>query len=358
MNEQIYYTLFALNFMTALSVLLIQIFNKHYRNRYHIPLLLFTITQIILFGYRFTCYYLDVPLLEQTYIEANIIFMTFSCAYLYYIAYLAFYGDKLSVTLTSGILTYITGLVVYFISDRFGIELESFSIGMNAFSNESTITFNMELIFVLFSRILHPLIMLILMYRLKKSRHLRAFSIMAFVFIISIVTRNLYGQTHKNIVCITYFLNLIFFLYLAYMHLINPESVRKSMSSKAKTEQELHHKQKLSTLWTELQVYMIREKPWLNPRLSSEKIAEKLKTDKTTILLIISEYGKSNIYNFIASYRIEEFCKEIKQNKEHDVMELFHKVGFKSSSSAYMQFKRIKGISPKAYIEQTKTAAK
>ena len=352
MIEQVYYTLFALNFMTALSVLLILTVHRFYKSRHHLPLLLFASTQTILFGYRFVCYYLDVPLLEQTCIEANIIFMTFSGAYLYYIAYFAFNDSRLTILFASGILTFVVSLVLYFIADRFGVEIESFSVGMNTFSDEAMITYNAKVVFVLFTRMLHPLIMLCLIFRLKKSQHLKAFSLMTFVFILSIVVRNIYGKVYTNAVCITYSLNLLFFLYLAYIHLLRPEAVRRSMSNKTKTEQALLQEQRLAQLWTELQVYMLKEKPWLNPQLSSDKIADSLRTDKDTVLFLISKYGKSNIYNFIASYRIEEFCREIEQNKNQDVMELFHKVGFKSSSSAYIQFKRLKGVSPKVYAKQ------
>ena len=115
---------------------------------------------------------------------------------------------------------------------------------------------------------------------------------------------------------------------------------------------------KHSVLWQKLEEYMIKEEPWRNPNLSMQLLAQQVGSNRTSLTKAIQDGGYESFFQYIAHYRIQEFCRIIKTDRILKTDDLFYQVGFRSRSTAFSQFKKQMNITPaeyfKASIEESK----
>ncbi len=97
--------------------------------------------------------------------------------------------------------------------------------------------------------------------------------------------------------------------------------------------------------------YMENEQPYLDPEVSVRKIANETGIHYNKLSALINEEFGKNFNEFINGYRVELF-KERVVNKKYNhlsILGLAFECGFNSKSSFNNTFKRLTGITPKAY---------
>lgn len=97
--------------------------------------------------------------------------------------------------------------------------------------------------------------------------------------------------------------------------------------------------------------YMEKEKPFLEPQLTLEELADMLKLKPKILSQVINECLNQNFFDFINRYRIEEAKKLLinSEDKKITVLEVLYKVGFNSKSSFNTLFKKYTGVTPSEF---------
>lgn len=110
----------------------------------------------------------------------------------------------------------------------------------------------------------------------------------------------------------------------------------------------------LNSLAFELKEYMLVYKPYLNPELNLDTLAEALKVHPKTLSQTINQIIGINFSEFINSYRIEEAKLLLQNNKDENltIMEVMYDVGFNSRSVFNTTFKNKTGLTPSQYKEK------
>lgn len=102
----------------------------------------------------------------------------------------------------------------------------------------------------------------------------------------------------------------------------------------------------------ELTALMDKSKPYRNPKLSLQELAEMMDSNIHTVSRLINDGYEKNFYDFINEYRIEEF-KELmakEQYKHKTLLALALEVGFSSKTTFYRAFKKSTGETPRKYF--------
>ena len=97
---------------------------------------------------------------------------------------------------------------------------------------------------------------------------------------------------------------------------------------------------------------MQTEKPYLEPKLSLAQLAEILGVLPNHLSQIINQYEAKNFYDFVNSYRVEEFIALAKKDtdKNFNLLGLAFEAGFNSKSSFNQVFKKFKGKTPSEFL--------
>jgi AraC-like DNA-binding protein len=119
------------------------------------------------------------------------------------------------------------------------------------------------------------------------------------------------------------------------------EKYQKSGLSEEASE-ELH--QKLKSLMTEENLYRKSD-------LSINDLAEKLSVHANYLSQVINQKDKKNFYDFVNTYRMEEFKRLIAQqkNQQFTLLSLAYDCGFSSKTSFNRYFKKVTGKTPSEY---------
>lgn len=94
------------------------------------------------------------------------------------------------------------------------------------------------------------------------------------------------------------------------------------------------------------------QKAYLDETLSLNKLSSQLEILPNYISQVINERFGCNFYDFVNSYRIEEFKKQVqkKDNKNKTLLAIAMESGFTSKASFNNSFKKITGQTPTEYI--------
>jgi len=102
---------------------------------------------------------------------------------------------------------------------------------------------------------------------------------------------------------------------------------------------------------------MLEDKPYLDPDLTLSKMAFYLETNTTYLSQVINHYKGIPARDFINTYRMEEL-EIIVQNQDiqsYTLNAISQLCGFKSYSSFSRAVIKIKGHTPKEFLENTQT---
>lgn len=105
-----------------------------------------------------------------------------------------------------------------------------------------------------------------------------------------------------------------------------------------------------------LEQFLEQEKPYLNPSLTINDLAEKLSIPSRQLSQVINDKLKQNFYDLINSYRINEAIEMFKNPSHNDktILEILYDVGFNSKSSFNHIFKKKTGETPSQFRKNFK----
>jgi len=92
---------------------------------------------------------------------------------------------------------------------------------------------------------------------------------------------------------------------------------------------------------------MTTQKPFLNPGLKLNQLAEEIDLSPRILSQIINEYFNQNFYDYINKLRIEESINLLNDSSNKmNVLEILYSVGFNSKPSFNTAFKKVTGLTP------------
>lgn len=166
---------------------------------------------------------------------------------------------------------------------------------------------------------------------------------------------------------IFYSLIILFIFYLGYSgiihqgifsankkldQLVEPQNTGEYKHSGLKEEDALYYHQHLTEI-------MKTRKPYLEPKLSLNALADYLDISLNHLYQVINQYEEKNFYDYINEYRVEEFKKRAlkPENNNFSILAIAYDSGFNSKSSFNQVFKKIVGKTPSQYLNTRKASA-
>lgn len=104
---------------------------------------------------------------------------------------------------------------------------------------------------------------------------------------------------------------------------------------------------------------MKEQRPYLEPRLSLPELAERSKIPVHTLSRVINEGFGKNFFEFVNTYRVEEFKRLAtpEKLKHHTVFALALESGFNSKTTFNAAFKKITSLTPREYLNSLQQSA-
>lgn len=105
-----------------------------------------------------------------------------------------------------------------------------------------------------------------------------------------------------------------------------------------------------------LETYMQQHKPYTNPGLTLNELAQKLKLAPHLLSKIINEGYDKNFFDFVNEYRIEEFKQRFEdpRNKHFTLLAIAFEVGFNSKTAFNRAFKKMTQQTPREYFFESR----
>ncbi len=107
----------------------------------------------------------------------------------------------------------------------------------------------------------------------------------------------------------------------------------------------------LKSLSDRITLLAMRDKPFLDPHLSAEKLAELADISPRQLSQVLNDGVGQSFFEWINGYRIEEAKKMLAHPGQRDktVLEILYAAGFNSKSAFHRAFKEHTGLTPTAY---------
>lgn len=136
---------------------------------------------------------------------------------------------------------------------------------------------------------------------------------------------------------------------LAYYAIINPQLFRlvnKPIDVQKNFEGDINN------IKNDLKEAMEREKLYLDPDLTLNKLALKLALRKELVSKVINQGFSLNFYRFVNQYRVDEFKRivQLESYKNFSYLGLAYESGFKSKATFYKAFKEVTNTTPTNYL--------
>lgn len=122
------------------------------------------------------------------------------------------------------------------------------------------------------------------------------------------------------------------------------------------TDKKSEQPEDMQTVRAQVEEYMVSNKPYTNPKLSLNELAGKLKLPPHTLSRVINDGFEKNFFDFINSYRIDEFKKRVDNPKfkNYTLLSIAYEVGFNSKTAFNRSFKKITGQTPRDYYNESR----
>lgn len=101
---------------------------------------------------------------------------------------------------------------------------------------------------------------------------------------------------------------------------------------------------------TELLALMESQKPYLEPNLSLQELAERLEIPLHHLSQIINQFEDQNFNDFVNKYRVEEFINNAVQHPHYSFLAVAFDSGFNSKSTFNAVFRKHKGATPSEFM--------
>ncbi|MHA7060161.1 helix-turn-helix domain-containing protein [Aquimarina sp. M1] len=104
-----------------------------------------------------------------------------------------------------------------------------------------------------------------------------------------------------------------------------------------------------------LEKSMKEEKLYLDPRLTLTSLAQSLNMKPTQLSWLINTGFSCNFYDFVNSYRAEEFVKKLKndEHKNQTLLSLAYDAGFNSKTTFNKTFKKVFKSTPREFLQKS-----
>lgn len=101
----------------------------------------------------------------------------------------------------------------------------------------------------------------------------------------------------------------------------------------------------------DLLTFMEKEKPYLNPDLTLNELADSFGVSYNHLSQIINENARKNFYSFINGFRLEESIRLLKKEEstKYTILAIAYESGFRSKSVFNTFFKKEKGLTPSEF---------
>ncbi len=113
-------------------------------------------------------------------------------------------------------------------------------------------------------------------------------------------------------------------------------------------------KQDMESIFGTLEVLMKTDKLYLEPNLNLHDLARKAKVPQHHITQTLNSFAKRNFYDYVNSYRVNEFIQKIKNGDADNfsLLGIAFECGFNSKSSFNRILKKLTGLSPSEHKKQ------
>ncbi len=100
--------------------------------------------------------------------------------------------------------------------------------------------------------------------------------------------------------------------------------------------------------------YMETQRPYLEPNITVERLAQRLQVSPKLLSSTINSQLHKNFFEMIGSYRLEAAKKQLAdpQYRELSISEIMKNCGFNSKSVFNQAFKKSVGVTPSHYRQQ------
>lgn len=95
--------------------------------------------------------------------------------------------------------------------------------------------------------------------------------------------------------------------------------------------------------------FMETGKPYLDDKLTLQKLAEQFNLPEKQLSLLINQNTGKHFFDFINEFRINDAKMLLKEQSQLTVLEVLYEVGFNSKSSFYTAFKKETNLTPTDY---------
>lgn len=129
------------------------------------------------------------------------------------------------------------------------------------------------------------------------------------------------------------------------------DSSALNLSSRKKKEGTSLEKEEGLAYAAKLNKHMEIAKPYLNPDMSIQELAEQVKIPSRIISEVVNNFIGQNFNDYVNNYRVEEYKKlaaDISKN-HYTVLALGYEAGFKSKTTFNTAFKKFTGKTPSEY---------
>jgi len=166
------------------------------------------------------------------------------------------------------------------------------------------------------------------------------------------------GTVTRQLFILSLFINLVFATVLAFKGLRQP-GIFTGIEPGIKYGTTRLPKAEASTYVKNLKNIMRKEKPYLDPSITLNDLAEMLSIPARQLSQVINDSLKQNFFDLISSYRIEEAKQMLLDSNHRDktILEVLYDVGFNSKSSFNSLFKKKTRMTPSEFRKNAHQSA-
>ena len=162
---------------------------------------------------------------------------------------------------------------------------------------------------------------------------------------------------------ISFTLTLYFYTFKLYRHFLIEDRKRRleefkaisllsTRKEKGKEETSESQEEEESTYQSEIEEFFKTSKAYLNPSFTQAQLAERLNLSRSTLSQLFNGEMGVTFSDYLNDKRIAHACELLESNPDIPVTQLAEEVGYRSRTTFYNHFKRVKGCTPKEYLEQ------
>ena len=104
-------------------------------------------------------------------------------------------------------------------------------------------------------------------------------------------------------------------------------------------------------LWEQVQRCMEEDRPWRTPGFTLDGLSRAVHSNRTTLSRLFRSHGTSFLED-VSLRRVRFVTDRLEKEPSAPLTPLFYEAGFGSYVAGWRHFKRITGLTPKAYVQQ------